>query len=252
MPEQDKKLDPYKVLGLGRNATDEEIRRAYRKASRAHHPDRNPGDEEAAAKFLDDNWAFNLLSNPERRKHYDETGEAPDDRDTVLNAEVMGVMSSLLQQLFNEFMGSGDAPERLDLIEILNRRGVHIPRQRMREALLQAERELNMYERCLKRFKRKRKKASEERTDDNILNDMVRQFRDNAADKIKYIKEETFLKDFIFDREVQKSQTGPFSGWSIKIGGNPPLQVTGDIDFRLLDGPPKPKKKDDDKGGKKP
>jgi curved DNA-binding protein len=68
-------IDYYKILGLNKNATDEEIKKAYRKLARKHHPDLNPNDKEAHIKFQQINEANEVLSDPEKRKKYDEYGE---------------------------------------------------------------------------------------------------------------------------------------------------------------------------------
>jgi curved DNA-binding protein len=68
-------IDYYKVLGVNKNATEEEIRKAYRKLARKHHPDLNPNDKEAHAKFQQINEANEVLSDPEKRKKYDAYGE---------------------------------------------------------------------------------------------------------------------------------------------------------------------------------
>jgi molecular chaperone DnaJ len=64
--------DFYKVLGVGSEATQEEIKKAYRKLAQTHHPDANPGDKGAEEKFKEFSEAYATLSNPEQRKEYDE------------------------------------------------------------------------------------------------------------------------------------------------------------------------------------
>lgn len=58
--------DPYKVLGVSPNASDEEIKRAYRRLAKQYHPDRNPGDQEAARKMQEVNAAYEQIKNPDR------------------------------------------------------------------------------------------------------------------------------------------------------------------------------------------
>ena len=61
--------DPYKVLGVSPNATDEEIKQAYRRLAKKYHPDRNPGDETAAKKMQEVNAAYEQIKNPEKASH---------------------------------------------------------------------------------------------------------------------------------------------------------------------------------------
>ena len=68
--------DYYGLLGVARNATDAEIKSAYRKLAMKHHPDRNPGNKDAEATFRKINGAYEALSDPKKRKMYDRYGEA--------------------------------------------------------------------------------------------------------------------------------------------------------------------------------
>lgn len=68
-------IDYYKVLGVDKNATQENIKKAYRKLARKHHPDVNPSDKEAHKKFQLVNEANEVLSDPEKRKKYDQYGK---------------------------------------------------------------------------------------------------------------------------------------------------------------------------------
>ena len=68
------KRDYYVILGIAKNATDAEIKKAYRHAALKYHPDRNPGDSTAAEKFREAAQAYEVLSNPEQRKLYDQYG----------------------------------------------------------------------------------------------------------------------------------------------------------------------------------
>ena len=70
------KKDYYKILGVERSANAEEIRKAYRKLARKYHPDINPGDKAAEEKFKEISVAHEVLSDADKRKRYDEFGEA--------------------------------------------------------------------------------------------------------------------------------------------------------------------------------
>jgi molecular chaperone DnaJ len=66
--------DPYKALGVDKKASDEEIKKAYRKLARKHHPDANQGDEKSEERFKEIQEAYSILSDPEKRKAYDSGG----------------------------------------------------------------------------------------------------------------------------------------------------------------------------------
>ena len=66
--------DYYKILGVSKNATKDEIKKAYRKLAMKYHPDRNPNDKAAEDKFKEINEAQEVLSDPEKRARYDQLG----------------------------------------------------------------------------------------------------------------------------------------------------------------------------------
>ncbi|MDR1120356.1 MAG: J domain-containing protein [Dysgonamonadaceae bacterium] len=68
-------IDYYQILGVDKNASEADIKKAYRKLARKHHPDMNPNDPEAHKKFQAINEANEVLSDPEKRKKYDQYGE---------------------------------------------------------------------------------------------------------------------------------------------------------------------------------
>ena len=70
------KRDYYEVLGVDRNASDAALKKAYRALAKKYHPDMNPGDKEAEKKFKEASEAYAVLSDPEKRRQYDQFGHA--------------------------------------------------------------------------------------------------------------------------------------------------------------------------------
>ena len=66
------KRDYYEVLGVDRGADDATLKKAYRKLAKKYHPDMNPGDKEAEAKFKEATEAYGVLSDPDKRRQYDQ------------------------------------------------------------------------------------------------------------------------------------------------------------------------------------
>ena len=113
------KRDYYEVLGIDKNATDEDIKRAYRKKAKQSHPDQHPNDNEAEARFKELNEANEVLSDPDKRARYDQFGfDGPDMGGGAggnpfggMDFSGMGGMGDIFDQLFNGGMG-GSAQAR--------------------------------------------------------------------------------------------------------------------------------------------
>ena len=102
------KREYYEILSLSREATADDIRKAYRREALKHHPDRNPGDATAEAKFKEVNEAYQVLFDEEKRRIYDQFGHAGFDGSMGRGDGGMGDVFSHMQDLFAEmFSGSG-------------------------------------------------------------------------------------------------------------------------------------------------
>ena len=94
--------DHYATLGVETNATDEEIKRAYKKLARRYHPDLNPGDAEAEARFKEIGAAYEVLSDPERRSRFDRFGT-----DQPAGADFGAGFGDIFEAFFGGNMGFG-------------------------------------------------------------------------------------------------------------------------------------------------
>ena len=105
------KKDYYEVLGINKNADDKAIKKAYRKLAKKYHPDINPGDANAEAKFKEVTEAYEILSNPEKRKLYDQFGHAAFDGTGGAQSGAYG--NAVLKALtaFMDLMGLADSME---------------------------------------------------------------------------------------------------------------------------------------------
>lgn len=106
----DEKRDLYEVLGVSKNATDNELKKAYRVLAKKYHPDANPGDKEAEAKFKEASEAYAILSDPENRKKYDQFGFAAFDQNGM-GGDGFGFdfadMGDIFGDIFGDMFGGG-------------------------------------------------------------------------------------------------------------------------------------------------
>jgi len=100
-------IDYYKILGVDKNATQEVIKKAYRKAARKLHPDLNPNDKEANKKFQQVNEANEVLSDPEKRKKYDKYGKDWEHAEQFEQAQRSHQSRSAGSSSFEESFGEG-------------------------------------------------------------------------------------------------------------------------------------------------
>ncbi len=109
------KRDYYEVLGVSKTASDDEIKKAYRKAAKANHPDLHPGDKEAEARFKEIGEAYEVLSDSEKRARYDQYGFAGVDPNYAAGSGFGGGFGGFggfdvdIGSIFNDFFGGGSS-----------------------------------------------------------------------------------------------------------------------------------------------
>ncbi len=111
------KRDYYEVLGVSKSASEDEIKKAYRQLAKKYHPDMNPGDKTAEAKFKEASEAYAVLSDPEKRKQYDQFGHAAFDQSAGgggggFDFSNMGDMGDIFGDIFSDLFGGGGRTRR--------------------------------------------------------------------------------------------------------------------------------------------
>ena len=108
------KRDYYEILGVSRDASEEEIKKAYRKLAMKHHPDRNPGDRIAEERFKEASEAYQVCSDPERRSQYDRFGHAAFDQRSGFGGFDFSAsgFEDIFSDIFGDFLGGGRGRSR--------------------------------------------------------------------------------------------------------------------------------------------
>jgi len=107
------KRDYYEVLGLSKGASDDEIKKAYRKLAKKYHPDMNPGDSEAEKNFKEVNEAYDVLSDSDKKAKYDQYGHAAfDPASGGFGGGGFGFDGFDISDIFSSFFGGGSSQRR--------------------------------------------------------------------------------------------------------------------------------------------
>ena len=106
------KRDYYEVLGVDRSAADQEIKKAYRRIAMKYHPDRNPDDQDADAKFKEATEAYDVLMNAEKRSAYDQFGHAGVDQSMGGGFQGGASFSDIFGDVFGDIFGGGGSGGR--------------------------------------------------------------------------------------------------------------------------------------------
>ncbi len=108
------KRDYYEVLGVSKSASDDEIKKAYRQLAKKYHPDANPGDKTAEAKFKEASEAYAILSDPDKKRQYDQFGHAAFEQGGAggFDFNNMGDMGDIFGDIFGDLFGGGRRSQR--------------------------------------------------------------------------------------------------------------------------------------------
>lgn len=160
------KKSHYDTLGVPRDASTEVIRKAYKKKAAAAHPDRNPGDSAAEEEFKQIGKALSVLTNPDKRRRYDETGADGPNRD-------VGVAESLAPIFIAVLAESIDAGRELKYVDIIQKMTA-----KMRELQDQAK---NYHRTAKSAFARLKSAEGRLKEPDSVLGDLLQKQIDRVS-----------------------------------------------------------------------
>jgi curved DNA-binding protein CbpA len=155
-----KKFDPYEVLGVDRNATEAEIKKAAKQSARKAHPDAGGSDDA----FIENRKALAVLSNPEKRAKFDATGAIDEEKPDNSTSIAMQIIISVMAEITNGYLASGFSssrdPRHFDLIKLVEGK-IMDKIDNDQETVRQGKKHAAFLQDFVKRFKlRKKGKAS--------------------------------------------------------------------------------------------
>ena len=202
-------MDYYETLGVERTASPEEIKKAYKRMVKKHHPDRAANDEERVARnksMVLINRAYEALSDPKKREHYDRTGgDAPKDS---IEQQALQVIFQILSAMLNQ------APETANFITGM-RKQLHHNKRSIGEGKANLERQIRKTEKQRKCIKRKKKINAIGKVEegpnllDQIFEQRIQQMQKQIADIPEAIKIADKALEILKDYEDATSEAGP-------------------------------------------
>ena len=140
------KRDYYEVLGLQKGASEDEIKKAFRKMAMKYHPDKNPGNKEAEEKFKEVNEAYSVLSDPDKKSKYDRFGHAGVDPNGMGGASVALKIYSICSAARSAALAADSREEAISRERAETfRRQLQSPLKRRRSARAKKSNSANMY-----------------------------------------------------------------------------------------------------------
>ena len=215
------KPDLYRTLGVRWNASAASIRRAYRKLATQFHPDRNPGDDDAKAKLAAVQLAYDVLSDADRRRRYDATGDtAPGRTASDATAELMAILGPLLEEVLKQMIETGRDLTGEDLVaKMRNVQGRRVAKLKDDHAAVLAN--VKRLESIVGRF-------TVEAGEENLLDSAVRHHHAGcarhaeaiAADLARHERAAAYLKTVKYTHVLRLAKGGATaSGSAAAVGG---------------------------------